>query len=397
MNSFYKLTNEVRHYAWGHHSYIPDFLGIPNPDDEPFAELWMGAHPSAPSRIDTDKMEKLSLEEWISSDTQSVLGPDITSKFGRLPYLFKLLAAGDSLSIQAHPSKGMAVEGFMREDEAGIPRDAPNRNYRDDNHKPEIILALTPFTAMIGFRTPEDILRHFSELKHESPVAGIISESDGLQTFLHGLLSLDAESKESLLESAAAISNKPQCGWDRLQRLWVSRLAARFPGDIGVLAPLFLHVVEIQPGEALYQPAGVLHAYLEGFGVELMANSDNVLRGGLTQKYIDVPELMKILVFEASNPGILNPDHRDENGIMRYPTPAQEFSLGLVDLKSGQDIRIESGEGPLIILTLEGEILLKDGSEELRLPKGSSAIIPWKAHNVGISGIGRAAIAGIGS
>lgn len=406
MKSFYKLTNEIRHYAWGHHSDIPDFLGIPNTDNEPFAELWMGAHPSAPSRIETDNMSDLSLEDWISSDTEIAMGPDITSQYGRLPFLFKLLAAGDALSIQAHPSKKMAEEGFLREDEAGIPRDAPNRNYRDNNHKPEIIMALTPFSAMIGFREPVNILRHFSELQHKGSVTEFLtavsdrlkhSESEALQIFLNGLLSLDTESKKSLLESAAAVSKETQCGWDRLQRLWVDRLSVQFPGDIGVLAPLFLHVLEIQPGEALYQPAGVLHAYLEGFGMELMANSDNVLRGGLTKKHIDVPELMKILEFEASNPEILNPDGQDKNRIMRYPTPAREFSLGLVDVGSGKGSRIESGDGPLIVLALEGEILLKDGTEELYLPKGSSAFIPWKAPDIGISGIGRGAIAGIGS
>lgn len=407
MNSFYKLTNEIRDYAWGDDRYIPDFLNIPNPDGKPFAELWMGAHPGAPSMIAADDGNLVSLHKWIAEEKESALGPEVSSRYGRLPYLFKLLAAGDSLSIQAHPSKAMAEEGFAREDKAGIPRDAPERNYKDDNHKPEIIMAISVFTAMIGFRTPAAILENISELDFDGVVPGFIQEfrsrsatdeSAALKLFIEGLLLADTELRKKLLDFALKASEKNTTCWDSLQKKWVTSLIKEFPGDIGALAPLFLNVLEIQPGEALYQPAGELHAYLEGFGLELMANSDNVLRGGLTGKYIDVPELLKLLNFKSIIPEILQAeDAAETGGIRSFSTPVDEFILKLARLENvetGTGISISSGQGPLIVLSLEGTLVLNDGSEDLILTRGESAFIPWNALDITLSGTGRAALAG---
>jgi mannose-6-phosphate isomerase len=406
MKSFYKLTNVVRDYPWGHHSYIPDFLGLANVDDKPFAELWMGAHPGAPSRIDTESREGVSLEEWISEDKASSLGPKVAGSFGRLPFLFKFLAAGDSLSIQAHPSKTLAEEGFAREERAGILRDAPNRNYKDDNHKPEIIMALTRFTAMIGFRKPDDIMESFSELVSVQPKSDFLNdfrdniklgEEQALKIFLNTVLTMDSVTSESILLAAVSASDQPHCGWDRIQKHWVQRLAEQFPGDIGALAPLFLNIVELKPGEALFQPAGDLHAYLEGFGLELMANSDNVLRGGLTSKYVDVPELMTVLNFRSSDPDVLKTGDENRCGIRRYSTPAGEFALGLADQDTNRNTRIPSGMGPVIILSLEGNLVLNSETDKLKLSKGESAFIPWNAEDIEIEGVGRAAVAGVGT
>jgi mannose-6-phosphate isomerase len=371
--------------------------------------MWMGAHPLASSSLTVEspgnKEKDLELIEFISADSKNVLGPDITREYGRLPFLFKLLAAGESLSIQAHPDKKTAEEGFEREDRAGIPRDAPERNYRDDNHKPEIIMAVTEFSAMIGFRNPRDIFKSFAELSLDSKAAGLLaaaektgrtSSSGALRIFLEGFLTLEIESRTQLLDSVSEVSESPQCSWTALQRHWVNRLVADFPGDIGALAPLLLHLVVLKPGEALYQPPGSLHAYLEGFGVELMANSDNVLRGGLTEKHIDVQELLKILSFEASEPAVLEPGEPDRQGIRYYPVPVKEFALGLTDCIPGKETVLQPGSGPLIILVMSGEIHLSDGRDEAGLKRGESAFIPWNAGEVRVSGNGRAVFASVG-
>ena len=397
-------------YAWGHHRYIPDFLGIPNSEDRPFAELWMGAHPKAPSEIIIDKGESSStvesLADFISSSPRDVLGPKVYNRFGALPFLFKLLAAGDSLSIQAHPSKKMAEEGFRREDDAGIPRDAADRNYRDDNHKPEIIMAISTFSAMIGFREPELILKTFEPFLQIAAMETLLSDmkqqvdegdlSSALRSFFEGFLLLDDSSKKQVLITARTAARENNRNWDDLQKKWVKRLLLSFPGDLGALAPLFLHIVELQPGEALFQPPGALHAYLEGFGMELMANSDNVLRGGLTKKHIDIPELMKVLHFKASEPQVIKPGLPDSTGIRNYPTPAEEFLLGVADLNQSKEINLEQGNGPLIVMATEGEISLDNGSDKLILSRGCSAFIPWNADNVSIDGPGKAAFARVG-
>ena len=402
MNSFYKLSNQIRNYSWGDSNYIPDFLGIENPENKPFAEMWMGAHPLASSRL--DEADSVQLSDFISTNEINTLGPDISRDYGRLPFLFKLLAAGESLSIQAHPSKEMAEEGFKREDDAGIPRDAAERNYRDDNHKPEIIMAMTEFTAMIGFRSLQEILKSFSEFSRIEGLTALLqkikkipvqSSSDALRVFFEGILTLDEETTQNLLDSALDIAREDRVCWDKTQRQWISELVSSFPGDIGALAPLFLHVVELQPGEALYQPARALHAYLEGFGLELMANSDNVLRGGLTKKHIDVPELMKVLKFETSRPEILKPEIPDSGGIKHFITPPREFSLGLADFGTDQSINLPAGSGPEIVLVLEGKLLLQDGVSQLLLSRGESAFIPWNAGNIRITGNGRGAFAGV--
>jgi len=404
------MTNPIRDYPWGDCSYIPNFLGMENPSNRPLAEMWMGAHPLASSKLRMGNDGELELIEAISRDRASMLGPDTATRYDSLPFLFKLLAARKSLSIQAHPSKEAAEAGFLRENEEGIPIEAVNRNYRDNNHKPEIIVAITPFSAMIGFRDFVEIRESFSVLETGGLILGEgMKEGESLRLFLKSLLTADDDTRASLLASIADALERTDCGWNSLQRYWVSRLSREFPDDIGVLAPLFLNLVEIEPGGALFQPARMLHAYLQGFGLELMANSDNVLRGGLTGKHIDVGELMRILDFSSSTPRVLEVGRADSRGICRYPLQIAEFSLGLADVgyaensgaprslgNAGTEIRIASGEGPLIILAMEGRIVLKDSSDELALNRGSSAFVPWAAEDVSIGGKGRYAIAEVG-
>ncbi len=492
MEEFYELMNTIRDYAWGDEKHIPDFIGLDYPEGKPAAEMWMGAHPSAPSRLWVENGGEKGLDELIEFHRSEALGPAVEAKYGALPFLFKLLAAGKSLSIQVHPDKKTAEEGFNREDSRGVPRDAPNRNYRDDNHKPEIIMAITPFTAMIGFREPEEILRDFMPLvstkklpsfldalaqeadntnirispeKSNSPekssaenerrrddvFGNEIGASQGLKNFLKGLLTLHADEKETLIQAALALlgdegaegheisaewgntagelraasknlsaagsagtfavsrqfpeqppsaaANKSEdssCPWDGLRRKWISRLIRQFPGDIGVLAPLFLNVVEIAPGEALYQPARMLHAYLDGFGLELMANSDNVLRGGLTVKNIDVSELISILDFNPSVPEILPKPSCKEGEIACYSTPAEEFELCLAEVgREGKHVVLEKHKGPAVLLVMEGDIVLSGGGRKLALKQGGSVFIPWSSSELTVEGRGKIALASV--
>lgn len=411
MKSFFLMVNPIRNYPWGDDFRIPDFLGIANPDARPFAEMWMGAHPLASSKLMMEDGGELELNESIALNPELILGPDTVSRYGSLPFLFKLLSARKSLSIQAHPSKEGAEAGFLRENRKGIPVGAANRSYRDDNHKPEIIMAITPFSAMIGFRKFAEIREAFSILETGDLIPGEgMDEDETLRLFLGSLLAADDNTKALLLASIAAALRSSDCCWDSLRRYWISRLSEEFPGDIGVLAPLFLNLLEIQPGEALFQPVRTLHAYLEGFGLELMANSDNVLRGGLTGKHVDVGELMKILDFSSSTPRVLEMGKSNSHGICHYPVQVADFSLGLANVGlinagdsgdtrncPGDEVRIASGEGPIIVLAMEGRIVLEDDSNELTLNRGSSAFVPWAAGDISIRGKGRCAIAGIGS
>jgi len=410
MKSFFLMVNPIRDYPWGDYSYIPNFLGMENPDARPLAEMWMGAHPLASSRLRMGDGGELELIEAIAGDPALMLGPDTAARYGSLPFLFKLLAARKSLSIQAHPSKKAAEAGFLVENERGIPIEAVNRSYRDNSHKPEVIMAITPFSAMIGFRNFAEIRKSFSVLETGGlMLEGGMNEGESLRSFLRSLLTADDGTRFPLLASIADALNRTDCGWNSLQRYWVTRLSKDFPDDISVLAPLFLNLVEIEPGGALFQPAQMLHAYLEGFGLELMANSDNVLRGGLTTKHIDVGELMRILDFSSSSPRVIGVGKADSRGICRYPMRVAEFSLGLANVGyaenpgalggleyTGAEIRIESGEGPIIVLAMEGEIVLKDDFDELALSRGSSAFVPWAAKDVSIGGAGKCAIAEVG-
>ena len=400
MKSFYRLENPIRDYAWGHPEYIPDLLGLDYPEGHPAAELWMGAHPGAPSKI-MDGSEAVNLNRFIEQHPEKVLGSGVWNCYGGLPFLFKLLAAGKSLSIQAHPDKEMAEKGFAAENARGVPKDSPERNYKDDNHKPEIIMALTPFTAMIGFRQPESVGRVFSALQASAAVQLVPAEvlerlldgdANALRNFLVSLLTATEDDVRLVLKNAW---EKPGSDWSALQVKWVKRLTDQFPGDPGALAPLFLNVVEIAPGEGLYQPARVLHAYLEGFGLELMANSDNVLRGGLTPKNVDVPELTKVLDFNPRSPEILKPSARD--GLLRkFETPAAEFELNVADFGGSDTLQLPAGFGPAIALVLDGRLMVRAEDDETRLKRGESIFLPAAGGVLSFSGQGRLALATVG-
>jgi mannose-6-phosphate isomerase len=407
----YKLKNTVKNYEWGSPQWLPEFLGERNISRIPWAELWMGVHPSGPSRI-TGEAERgeLLLPDLIARNPRYFLGEETGRNFGGLPFLFKVLAAAKPLSIQAHPDAEQARQGWERENSRAVPLDAPERNYKDPNHKPEILCALSRFKAMCGFRPPEEIrglLEIFgSKSGLQSAMEGLVSalgvseDSNPLRTFLSRLYTLDAETLERMSEYGKNQALEEE--YPEYSEEWslVRNLAGLYPGDSGVIAPLYLNLLTLAPGEAIYLPAGILHAYVHGMGVELMANSDNVLRGGLTSKHIDLKELFRVLVFSPFRPQVLRPGVRAGDGTgsgnrplcFTYPAPCEEFSLSL--MQGGETVFSE--KGPSIVLVTEGELEINGDNEKLRFRQGESAFIPAGAGELRFSGAYTLYAAGVG-
>ncbi|MFE5095529.1 mannose-6-phosphate isomerase, class I [Streptomyces sp. NPDC056638] len=382
-----RLSNTVRPYAWGSTTAIPELLGIA-PTGEPQAEMWMGAHPGAPSRLTRatgagEAGPEQPLTDVIAADPVRELGRATVEKFGpRLPFLLKLLAAGAPLSLQVHPDLAQAEQGYEDEERRSVPIDAPHRTYKDANHKPELICALTPFAGLCGFRRPTEAAEAMAALGVDSlkpyvDLLGAHPEEAALREVLTAILSADpAEMAETVNLAAAAA--------ERLGGAHApyARIAHHFPGDPGVIAAMLLNYVELQPGEALFLGAGVPHAYLDGLGVEIMANSDNVLRCGLTPKHIDVPELLRIVRFEATDPGVLRPE-ASPSGEELYETPVDEFRLSRFDLSPGADpVELTRGT-PQILLCTAGAP--KAGT--VGLTPGASVFVP-SGEKVEVSGTG---------
>ncbi|MFJ9742649.1 mannose-6-phosphate isomerase, class I [Streptomyces sp. NPDC101166] len=372
-----RLDNTVRPYAWGSPTAIPGLLGV-EPTGEPQAEMWMGAHPGAPSRT-----ARGTLVEVIEADPERELGARTTAKFGpRLPFLLKLLAAGAPLSLQVHPDLRQAREGHEDEECRGIPVDAPHRNYKDANHKPELVCALTEFDGLCGFREPAraaalleglgvDSLKPYVDLLHARP------EDAALREVLTALLTADRDEMAHTVAEAAAACDR--LGGDYAP---YAGIAHHHPGDPGVIAALLLNHVRLQPGEALFLGAGVPHAYLSGLGVEIMANSDNVLRCGLTPKHVDVPELLRIVRFEPGDPGVLRPEAAPD-GEEVYDTPVDEFRLSRHVLPEGAAARDLTVPTPQILLCTAGAVHVG----EHRLTPGHSVFVP-AGEKVQMSGAG---------
>ncbi|MGW6917336.1 mannose-6-phosphate isomerase, class I [Kitasatospora sp. NPDC054939] len=375
-----RLVNTVRPYAWGSVTALPELLGQ-EPTGGPQAELWMGAHPGAPSRADRGAGPR-RLDELIAADPERELGAATVARFGpALPFLFKVLAAGIPLSIQAHPTLAQARAGYADEDARGIPLDAPHRNYRDANHKPELICALGEFDGLCGFRRPADAAALLAGLRLPAlgPLIALLhagEESEALSRTLAAVLSMPTDEAETLVRDTADAVDKAAAGDPAGPYVPYTRITREFPGDRGLLAGLLLHHVRLQPGDALYLGAGVPHAYLHGTCVELMANSDNVLRAGLTPKHIDVPELLKVVDFTAGAPEpVRTVAVEGTPGEELYPVPIDEFRLSRFRL-DGEPRRID-GATPQILLCTEGRARLTaaDGST-LDLARGESAFLP---------------------
>ncbi|MDH3716018.1 MAG: mannose-6-phosphate isomerase, class I, partial [Gammaproteobacteria bacterium] len=358
MNIF-QLLNEVQHYAWGSKEAIPALLRVANHAAEPWAELWMGAHPRAPSRITVaDRTD--GLDAVVQTDPPRWLGEAVATRFaGEFPFLLKLLAAATPLSIQVHPDEDQARAGFDREEAQGVPRSAADREYPDPHPKPELVVALEPFTALKGFRNPADIAANFREFGLDG-AAGLAEglaalttgePGAGLQRFVESWLTLTGQQRTQALERLGKSASRRE---DELGAV-VRQLLSLYPGDNGVFGPLVLNLVHLAPGEGLFLGAREPHAYLSGFAIELCAASDNVLRGGLTPKHVDVPELLRILRFESQAPHKLCPQP-GEDGLAVYPTPTRFFRLARTTVDVNHTLQRTRRAGVEIVLCTAGNV-----------------------------------------
>ncbi|WP_448629996.1 mannose-6-phosphate isomerase, class I [Cellulomonas soli] len=389
----YRLSHVLQQYAWGSPTAIPELLGLPV-DGSPVAEAWFGAHPSSPAHAHTAQ-GAVPLDELIAQDPERHLGTGVTQRFGdHLPYLLKVISAQAPLSLQVHPSPERARAGFVREEAAGIPVGAPHRNYRDRNHKPELVYALTQFEAMVGFRAPRRAAELLTDL--DTPLAVELtsllmadSTSAGVRTAFEWLL--DPRTRPGQTEVAQFVeactrrlaSGSPSPRTDRT----VMQLAAAYPGDAGAVTSVLLNPVTLQPGEALFVPAGAVHAYLQGTGIEVMANSDNVLRAGLTAKHVDLPELLANLDCVAAPPIRIAPEHVFTSTEIFY-APVDDFELSVTRLQEGAPTRVP-GRGPRVLLCLSGAVdVVADGDGTVHLTQGQAAFVPSAEGPITASGQG---------
>jgi len=392
------LDNPIREYAWGSRSAIAELLAQPTPSPRPQAEIWMGAHPTDPSRARC-RDSWVPLPDLLREDPTGLLGERVAARFGgELPFLFKVLATAQPLSIQAHPNREQAREGFERENAAGIALGARERSYPDPHPKPELLCALSPFSALCGFRPIPEIVLAFRESAVDAfstEVGFLESEGDSkaLERFFSAVWNADADRIGRGIEQA--VTNAKRRSEDPAAR-WMTAIAALYPGDAGVLAPLYLNLVSLAPGEAMYLGAGELHSYLEGTGIEIMGNSDNVLRGGLTAKHVDIPELCRVLRFEPHEPEVLLP-RETSTGEQVFDTPAQEFELAVLRVVEDKPWRSAGPRGIEILLATEGEMTITDGGagESFALARGASVLIPNSVECYELTGAGVVYRAGV--
>ena len=373
----YKLKGKVQHYTWGGAVYIPELLGIDNSEQKPFAEYWMGAHPSKPSFIEQDEQRTISLGELIHQNPSKYLGEKVTKQFGVLPFLFKVLDVKEMLSIQVHPTKEEAIKGFARENEAGIPLSASHRNYKDDNHKPEVMVALSEFWLLHGFKERALLIETLQQIP-ELNILVPLFEKGGYYGLYKYVMELPQEKVDEML-SPLLKKIMPEYTSNKLARAnpayWACKAIASGSDkyhniDRGIFSIYFFNIVQLHPGQAIFQGAGVPHAYLEGQNIELMSNSDNVLRGGLTPKHIDVPELLKHTLFEGISPHILNGETHGAETVYHCPVP--DFVVSKIELAKNEAFTHNASSAEILIVT-EGESACLSNGRELMLEKGEAA------------------------
>lgn len=382
MRALYRLEGSIQNYDWGSRQAIAELLGQEVPSREPQAELWFGAHKQAPSTVETEEGPQ-PLDLFLDGNPALLGRAGSDREGGELPFLLKILAARKPLSIQVHPDADQAREGFSREEQTGVPRSSPNRSYRDSNAKPEVLCALTRFSALQGFRPIDEVVRSFGcllgpAMKERLEAALTASALEPHEAFLTFLLGLPESDRQPLLAAIAGADAESAEGDLR----WVGRLSRHFPGDIGVLAPLFLNCVELDPGQGLATPAGILHSYLGGTAVELMRASDNVVRAGLTGKSIDVDELLRLTRFEATVPRLLAPEPVSGGGVARSEFRSEDGSLLLerFELEAGRRHTRSPQRAVEIVLCTRGLLVLEarrhTGTKDtLEISRGEAALI----------------------
>ena len=400
MSGVDRLVCPVMPYAWGSRTAIAELCGRASPSDTPEAELWMGAHPRGAARLTRGGVET-DLLSVVTAAPEAALGARVARDFGgRLPFLVKILAAGEPLSIQAHPDMLQAQRGYDDEDARGVPIDAPHRNYKDRSHKPELLCALGPFEALSGFRNPRDTLQLLAALDVPAlaPVTAALASGDGgLRAAFERVMKTPEADRAATVGAVGAACRAHRGRWER-ECARAAELAATYPADMGVVGALLLNHLTLADGEAIYLGARSLHAYLSGVGVEIMASSDNVLRGGLTPKHVDVDELLRVVRFEAERPDVLRgrdvgaQDARE----LCWDTPAREFALSRVDVDgpARRDTR-----GPEILCCVRGRVTVRgDGdADDLALAPGEVAFVAGSTAAYLLGGAGRVFRAQVGA
>ena len=348
----------------------------------------MGAHPKSSSQVQGPDGHPVALRDVIEHDKSALLGDAVAKRFGELPFLFKVLCAAQPLSIQVHPNKHNSEIGFAKENAAGIPMDAAERNYKDPNHKPELVFALTPFLAMNAFREFSDIVALLQPVAGAHPAIAHFLQEPGAERLSYLFASLlnmqDQEKTHALAILKSALNSQQGEPWQTIRLI-----ADVYPNDSGLFSPLLLNVVKLNPGEAMFLFAETPHAYLQGVALEVMANSDNVLRAGLTPKYIDIPELVANVKFVAKPANQLLTTPVKTGGELDFPIPVDDFAFSLHELSAGE--AVISQHSAAILFCIEGEALLSKGDQRLVLKPGESAFISANESPISVSGVGRLA------
>jgi mannose-6-phosphate isomerase len=375
LKEVYRLKGIVQHYSWGGYEYIPQLLGEINDSHQPFAEYWLGAHPNFPSQIQNGS--NLDLSHLIEANPDGVLGLQVSGKFSSLPYLLKVLDVRQMLSIQVHPDKSSAKKGFINENQKGIPLKASHRNYKDENHKPELMVALSDFWLLHGFKKEEELIRVLKDV-HELNFLEKKFNATGYKGIYEEIMLMDQAMVNNLLEPLVkritpfyerGELNKEQ------EDFWAARAIKTFCKDgnydRGIFSIYLFNLVHLKNGQGVFQPEGMPHAYLEGQNVEVMANSDNVLRAGLTEKHIDVQQLLQHVKFESTIPEIIDPSEKD---IRVYGSPVEEFELIEYNLQTKQTVKIEAKTAEICLL-IDGDLHLICNEKSMNLQKGQSIFI----------------------
>ncbi len=352
----FKLKGVVQHYDWGGYDFIPSLLEQNNTSKQPWAEYWMGVHPKGSAKLEINGPTK-DLSALLSKFPEW-LGEKVQQQFGGLPFLFKILDVRKMLSIQLHPTIEKAQQGFQKEEALGIPRLAANRNYKDQNHKPEVMVALTDFWLLHGFQSEEKIEEAVLNIPAWTGLLSYLKEG-GIMGLYQQVMSISQAEVDALLEPLFQELKRNKTPFNRSQpAYWAWQAFQDYTKeghyDRGIFSIYFFNLLHLKKGEGIFQGAGIPHAYLEGANIELMANSDNVLRGGLTPKHIDVPELLDNIIAKAIEPNVLKIE-ANRQGITHYPIPVDDFSLNKIDIEAGKSLKLLQ-KGPAVFLIMEGKI-----------------------------------------
>ncbi len=382
MTKLFALTGKIQSYSWGGRQFIPELLSKDEKDHKA-AEYWLGAHVNSPSIVATDDGE-IALNTFLDSNLIQTLGAEIAKKFGRLPFLFKVLDVKDMLSIQLHPSKLEAEKGFKFENEKGIPLTASFRNYKDDNHKPEIMVALSEFWLLHGFLVKEQLAKRLNEIPEFKGLLNVFEKGGYLGLYKTVMEQSQKESDKILSPLINRILPIYKAG--RLDRsnpdYWAAKAFEmsedKYVFDKGIFSIYFFNIVRAKKGDAIFQDNGIPHAYLQGQNIELMANSDNVLRAGLTPKHVDVPELLKHVVFEETKPHLMSGELQKNEIETIYKSPAPDFELSKIELQKTQKYHAKAKTAQ-ILLIIEGEAMIQEGKTSLKCKKGDSVLLTAEA------------------